>query len=193
MANIKKIVGISFLLSAIGFGAYKGIAFYNKVKNGVGNITFNVSFLRVHGLIGDGLTKFISPTIRTLFNLNLKNFSGFNIAVTQIYARVETQKSVNGKWAVIATTNDYMSINLPDGKSVDKTLTIDFKGLGTIASLTNKLNRHRIVLTYNYKGQTLSFIQEVDLTSPISSFWNKMKNSFNTLKGTETTNAHLLY
>ena len=192
MANIKKI-SITAFLGALGFAGYKGVAFYNKVKNGVGNITFNISFLRVHGLIGEGLTKFISPTIRTLFNLNLKNFSGFDIDVSKIYARVETQKTGSSSWVLIASTTEYLSINLRDGKVIDKTLTIDFKGLGTITSLTNKLNRHRIVLTYNYKGQTLSFIQEVDLTGPISSFWSKMKNSFNSLKGTETTNAKLLF
>ena len=70
-------------LGVLGLLAWKGYSVYSKVKAGVGNITPTVSFLRIHGLIGDGLTKFISPVIRTLFNLNIKNFSGFDISVTK--------------------------------------------------------------------------------------------------------------
>ncbi len=191
MAKVGKILGITALLGTAGFAVYKGVSFVNKLKQAAGNITPDVAFVRVHGLMGDGITKFTNPTIRTLFDLSIKNFSGFNIDVTNIYARVETSKGNSNSWSVIATTSDYMKISLQDGKQINKTLTLDFKGLGTITSLISKTNRHRIVLTYNYKGQQLQFIKDVDLTSPINSFWQKMRNSFNSFKGIET-NAHLL-
>lgn len=191
MANIGKILGITAILGAIGFAGYKGVSFVNKLKQAAGNINFDIAFVRVHGLVGEGITKFTSPTIRTLFNLSLKNFSGFDVEVTKIYARVETNKANSQDWSVIATTIDYLKINLPDGKQINKTLTFDFKGLGTITSLINKTNRHRIVLTYNYKGQQLQFIKDVDLTSPINSFWQKAKSTFNSFKGVETPTTNI--
>ena len=191
MANVGKILGITAILSAIGFAGYKGISFVNKLKQASGNINFDVAFVRVHGLIGEGITKFTNPIIRALFNLSLKNFSGFDVEVTKIYARIETNKAGTSDWSVIATTIDYLKINLPDGKQINKTLTFDFKGLGTITSLTNKSNRHRIVLTYNYKGQQLQFIQDVDLTSPINSFWQKAKNTFNSFKGVQAPSTNI--
>lgn len=186
MANVGKILGVSALLGILAYGGYKGATFYNKIKQAAGNITFNVSFSRVHGLVGEGLTKFISPTIRAMFNLNLKNFSGFDIEVTRIFARVDTQKAGSNDWATIATTTEYMNINLKDGNIYDKTLTLDFKGFGTITSIIDKQSRHRIVLTYNYKGQQLQNINDVDLTSPINSFWQKAKSTINSLKGINT-------
>lgn len=192
MANVVKILGITAIVAAVATLGYKGVSFVNKLKQASGNITFNVSFLRIHGLIGEGITKFVSPTIRTLFNLELKNFSGFDIEVTKIIARVEYNKAGTQDWTVIATTDNYFTIKTTDGKIIYKTLVFDFKGLGTITSLINKTNRHRIVLTYNYKGQQLQFIQDVDLTSPINSFWQKAQKSFNTLKGVETSVATLI-
>lgn len=189
MANIGKILGVTGLLGVLAFAGYKGVSFYNKVKQASGNINFNVSFLRVHGLMGEGITKFVSPTIRTLFNLNLKNFSGFDVEVTKIYARIETNKAGSNNFNVLATTTDYFTINLIDGKEINKTLIFDFKGLATITSLINKTNRHRIVLTYNYKGQQLQFINDVDLTSPINSFWQKAKSSFNSFRGISANNT----
>ena len=188
MADTGKIVKGGVIVTILGLLTWKGISFYNKVKAGVGNITPTVSFLRIHGLMGDGLTKFISPVIRTLFNLNIKNFSGFDISVTKIYARVETQKAGNAKWATIATTSDYLTIAVKDGIAKDITLTMDFKGLGTISSLINKSNRHRIVLSYDYKGQTLQTTQDVDISGPINSFWQKAKGSLS-LKGITISQA----
>ena len=183
MANVGKIIGVTALLAAITAASYKGVSFVNKLKQASGNINFDVAFLRIHGLIGEGILKFTSPTSRTLFNLQLRNFSGFDIEVNKIYARVETNKAGSQDWSVIATTSNYLAIKILDGKVINKTLTIDFIGLATITSLINKTNRHRIVLTYNYKGQQLQFIKDVDLTSPINSFWQKMRGQHNSLKG----------
>ena len=188
MADTGKIVKGVTIVGILGLLAWKGYSVYSKVKAGIGNITPTVSFLRIHGLIGDGLTKFISPVIRTLFNLNIKNFSGFDISVTKIYARIETQKAGIGNWNSIATTSTYLSIAVKDGTQKDIILTIDFKGLGTISSLINKSNRHRIVLTYDYKGQTLQTIKDVDISSPINSFWMKAKGSLS-LKGITVSQA----
>jgi hypothetical protein len=192
MANAGKILGITAIIGAVAALSYKGVSFVNKLKQASGNINFDVAFLRVHGLIGEGIAKFTSPTIRTLFNLNLSNFSGFDIEVTKIFARVETNKAGTQDWSAIATTSNYITIKITDGKVINQTLTIDFKGLGTITSLINKANRHRIVLTYNYKGQQLQFIKDVDLTSPINAFWKKAQGQFNSLKGTETNVATLI-
>lgn len=190
MANIAKILGVTALLGGLAYAGFKGATFYSKVKQASGNINFKVSFLRVHGLVGEGITKFLSPTIRTLFNLNLTNFSGFDVEVTRIYARIETSKATsNNIWDVIATTTDYQSIKLVDGKEINKTLTFDFKGLATISSLIKKTNRHRIVLTYNYMGQQLQFISDVDITGPINSFWQKVKGQSNSFNGISTNNS----
>ena len=156
-----------------------------------GNINFAVAFLRVHGLIGEGILKFTSPTIRTLFNLQLRNFSGFDIEVNKIYARIETNVAGSQDWKVIATTTDYLTIKLPDGKVKNETLTLDFVGLDTITSLINKKNRHRIVLTYNYKGQQLQYVSDVDITGPINSYWQKIKGNTNSLKGINKTTLEL--
>lgn len=192
MANVGKILGITAIIGAVAALSYKGVSFVNKLKQASGNINFDVAFLRIHGLIGEGISKFTSPTIRTLFNLKLSNFSGFDIEVTKIFARVETNKGGTQDWSVIATTSNYIAIKITDGKVINQTLTIDFKGLVTITSLINKANRHRIVLTYNYKGQQLQFIKDVDLTSPINAFWKKAQGQFNSLKGTETNVATLI-
>lgn len=192
MANVGKILGISAVVALVGGIAYKGVSFVNKIKQASGNINVNVSFLRIHGLMGDGITKFISPVVRVLFNLNIKNFSGFDIEVNKIFARVETNKVNSTTWDVIASTNDYLKITLRDGKQSNTTLTLDFKGLSTITSLLNKTNRHRIVLTYNYKGQQLESIKDIDITGPLNSFWQKVQSNFNSLKGL-TSATHLAF
>jgi len=192
-STVKILIGTAIVAGVATLGV-KGASLYNKVKQAAGNINFSVSFLRIHGLIGEGLTKFISPTIRVLFNLNLSNFSGFDIDVKKIYARIEANKAGTNSWDVIAKTNSYLDIALVDGKESNKTLTIDFKGLSTVTSLTNKGNRHRVVLTYNFKGQQLDYTSDLDLTGPISTYWAKAKNSINSLKGAgpAKSNLHLL-
>ncbi len=192
MANAGKIFGITALVALVGGIAYKGVSFVNKVKQASGNVNFNLSFLRIHGLIGDGITKFISPTVRVLFNLNTKNFSGFDIEVTKIFARVESNKVNSTSWSVVASTNNYTKLNLRDASETNTILTFDFKGLSTITSLLNKTNRHRIVLTYNYKGQQLETIKDIDITGPLNSFWQKATQKFNSLKGL-TSATHLAF
>lgn len=188
MADTGKIVKGVGITAIVGLLVWKGVSLYNKVKIGVTNITPNVSFLRVHGLIGDGITKFLSPTIRTLFNLNIKNFSGFDIDVTKIYAKIEVSKDGGKNYKSIATTSNYINISIPDGKEINKELTIDFKGLSTISSLMNKNNSHRILLSYNYKGQALQTTQDIDISGQISSYWQKIKGSFS-LKGITVSQA----
>lgn len=184
MANISKIVGVTALVGLLIGGAYKGVAMYNKLKQASGNINFSVSFLRVHGLVGGtGITQLLNPIIRVLFNLNVKNFSGFDIEVKNIHVRLETQTTGNTTWKVLGTTNVYINLTVKDGKDKDEELRFDFKGLATIASLTNKKNRHRVVITYDFKGQPLEYISDVDITSPINSYWQKARNNFNSLKG----------
>jgi hypothetical protein len=189
MSKAVKIFGVTAVLAALGFAAYKGTSFLNKVKQASGNINFAVSFSRIHGLIGEGLTKLISPTIRVLFNLNLKNFSGFSVDVKNIYARIETQKDTDKSWSAIATTSSYFNITTNDGTEINKTLTFDFKGIPTITSLISKGNRHRIVMTYNFKGQQLQFIEDIDISGPINSYWAAIKNQFNSFKGVESKNS----
>jgi hypothetical protein len=172
-------------LAAVITGGVKGVSAYNKLKDAVGNFNFAFAFLRIHGLIGEGITKFTSPTIRVLFNLNLKNFTGFDIQVTKIYARIEMQKAGSKDWSVIATPTGYLDLNLKDGKEENKTLTFDFKSLATITSLINKNNRHRVYMTYQFKGQAMNYTTDLDLTGPISTYWTKIKSSFPALKGVE--------
>lgn len=193
MANIGKIVGITTLVGLALAGAYKGYSLYNKVKQASGNINFNLSFLRVHGLIGTGITKYISPTIEVVFNLNLKNFSGFDIELKNIYIRIESKTSSSNKWNVIATskafghnslyTAGYINISLKNGIEDNYSVYIDFKGLSTIKSLIEKSNRHRIVMTYEYKGQSLDYTSDVDIVTPINTYWQKIRSKVNSLKG----------
>ena len=193
MANIGKIIGVTAVVSLLVGGVYKGYSFYNKLKQASGNINFNVSFLRVQGLIGNGITKFLSPTIQVAFKLNIKNFSGFDIDVKKIYARVESNQANNDKWNVIATSSGfghnslyiegYLNLKLKDGLEDNYDLYIDFKGLPTIKSLMNKTTRQRIVMTYEYKGQALDYTSDVDIATPINAYWQKIKNGIHSLKG----------
>ena len=173
MANVKKILGITALIGILVAVSYKGASFYKKLKQASGNIMFDVSFLRIYGLVGEGITKFISPTVRVLFNLELKNFSGLNIEITDIFARIDFSKNGGKDWASVASAINRLTINSKDGSQINKELTFDFKGISTITSLINKTNKHRIVLTYNLKGQQLQFIKEIDISGPLSAFWKK--------------------
>lgn len=184
MANIGKIVGITALVGLLVGGAYKGYSFYNKLKQASGNINFNVSFLRVHGLVGNtGIAQLLNPILRIIFNLNVKNFSGFDIDVQNIHVRVETQPTNSTTWKPLGSTTVYINLSVKDGKEKDEELYFDFKGFATIASLTNKKNRHRIVMTYEYKGQALDYTSDVDIATPINAYWQKIKNGIHSLKG----------
>ena len=184
MANIGKIIGITTLIGLALGGAYKGYSFYNKVKQATGNVNFSISFLRVHGLLGNkGIEQLLQPVIRILFNLNVKNFSGFDIDVKNIRVRVETQTAGNTTWNMLGATTLYINLAVKDGTEKNQELYFDFKGFATITSIINKKNRHRIVMTYEYKGQSLQYISEVDITSPINSYWQKVRKNINSLKG----------
>ncbi len=184
MANIGKIVGITTLIGLALGGAYKGYSFYNKVKQATGNVNFSISFLRVHGLFGNkGIEQLLNPVIRILFNLNVKNFSGFDIDVKNIRVRVEAQTAGNSTWNMIGATTVYMNLAVKDGTEKNQELYFDFKGYATITSLTNKKNRHRIVMTYEYKGQSLDYTSDVDIVTPINTYWQKIKSGVNSLKG----------
>jgi len=166
-------------LAALGI---KGASLYNKAAQALGMINFNFSFVRIHGLVGEEITKFTNPTIRVVFNLNLKNFTGFNIDVQKIYCRIETKKEGTKDWSVIALPSGYFNIKLADGGELNKPLYFDFKGVGTITSLINKANRHRVVITAELKGQRLpEYTTDLDLTGPISKFWD-LAQKVNTIK-----------
>ena len=184
MANIGKILGITALVGLLVGGAYKGVSYVNKIKQATGNLNFSVSFLRVHGLVGNkGIEQLLNPIIRILFNLNVKNFSGFDIEVKNIRVRVEAQTASNTTWKMIGATTVYLNLSVKDGKEKNQELYFDFKGFATITSLTNKKNRHRIVMTYEYKGQSLDYINDVDIVTPINTYWQKIKGGINSLKG----------
>lgn len=184
MANLGKIIGITTLVGLVFGGAYKGYSFYNKVKQATGNVNFSISFLRVHGLVGKkGFEQFLHPVIRILFNLNVKNFSGFDIDVKNIRVRVEAQTAGNDTWNMIGATTVYLNLSVKDGKEKNQELYFDFKGIATITSLINKKNRHRIVMTYEYKGQSLDYTSDVDIVTPINTYWQKIKSGVNSLKG----------
>lgn len=184
MANVGKIVGITALVGLLIGASYKASALANKLKQATGNINISVSFLRVHGLVGSkGIAQLLNPIIRVLLNLNIKNFSGFDVEVKNIRVRIETLKSGSKDWIFLGATDKYINLSVTDGKEKDETLTLDFKGFATIASVTNKKNRHRIFVTYELKGQALEYISDIDITSPISAYWQKIKGSINSLKG----------
>lgn len=183
MANVGKIFGITALVGILAGCAYKGVSYVHKIKQASGNVNYNISFLRIHGLVGEGITKILSPTIRILFNLNIKNFTGFDIEVKNIYVKVQTQTTGSNEWKTIGTTNGYTNLSVIDGKEKNETLVFDFKGLTTINSLINKKNRHRIVMTYEFKGQSLDYTNDVNITGAINTYWQKAKNSINSLKG----------
>jgi hypothetical protein len=186
MVKTGKILMFAGLAAAVAAVGVKGYSEVNKLKQALGTFNFSFAFVRIHGLIGEGITKFTNPTIRVIFNINLKNFTGYNIEINKIYARIETQKAGSNSWSVIATPGGYMDIKLADGGNIDKLIQFDFKGLGTITSLISKTNRHRVVMTYTFKGKSMpEYTTDLDLAGPIAAFWAKSKNAINALKGVE--------
>ncbi len=171
-----KVLLFGGIATALVFAGLKGAEVYNRVSQALGTINFNFSFVRIDGFVGEKVTWFTNPTIRVLFNLNLKNFSGFNLDVQKIYCRVEVQKAGTKEWAVIALPSGYINLKLLDGAEMNKPLSFDFKGLSTITSLTNKDNRHRVVITAEVKGQRLpAYTTDLELAGSFSKFLTTAK------------------
>lgn len=180
--------GAIAILSIITIGAIAGGKFaIDKLKKKAANIDFNISFNRVHGLMGEGFSRFVSPVIRTIFTLSLKNFSGLNLAVNKIYTRIEVQKPGSMDWTVIASQVSYINIISNDGTNKDVAIPVDIKGFAAIGSLTNRKNKHRAVVSYEFKGVSGTYIKDLDVAGPIAVWYDQQKKKFPALAG--ATNA----
>jgi len=164
----KVIIGGTILAAVIGIGA----AVINKVKKGVEKIDLNVSFLRVHGLVGT----IFNPGLQVVFNLNVKNFSGLDIEVRDVYTRIETAKAGSNEWSTVATQADYVNVAVINGKTSNLAIVIEFKGLPLLKSFIDKTNRHRAVVSYSFKGIGGEYVKDLDLNGAIAPYVATLKS-----------------
>lgn len=171
------------ILGVLGIGvlAVGGKYTIDKLKRAAANIDFGISFNRIHGLVGEGVAKFLNPTIRLVFDLTLKNYSGLDLDASNIFTRIETKKPGETSWSIIATQQGYMNIRVPNGKEKTQQITVDVKGFSTIGSITNKKNSHRAVVKYTFKGIEMEYVKELDVAGPISQYWQNVKSKFSSL------------
>jgi len=192
MTNSTKIfAGVSITTLAV-IGAIKGISFYNKAKNAINNIQFLFSFVRVQGLIGEGITRFTNPIFQVIFFLEVKNLSDFNIDATNIVATI--QESNNSlSWNTIAISDNQFKINVPARGGSSKTqMPINFKGFSTIKALANMSGKkYRALITYRYKGASLQYIQDIPLQQHIKLAIDSLKIGLN-LKGIDVPQSTLV-
>lgn len=176
------IVALAVLVGS-GIVATKVVS--NKLKEKAANIDFGFGFNRIHGLIGDGISKFLSPTVRIIFNLQLKNFSGINLEAKKIYTRIEAQKPGQKDWTVVATQTGYQNIAIKDGENKTFPVSMDVKGFASISSLTNRKNRHRAVVSYEFKGIAGTYTSDIDIASKLGAFYDQQKKKFPALSGSD--------
>lgn len=181
MASTSKIV-IGLLVATAGvFGITKGISYYNRVKNATNNMQIGFAFVRVHGLIGNGITKLTNPVLQVIFQLQIKNLSDFVIKATNIVATV--QQNINGQWSQIAITDNFFQFNSAPGTSTNVTIPINFAGLTTLASIANiNTRKYRVLVTYRINNNTLSFTQDLPLQQYLRGSIDALKAGLN-LKG----------
>lgn len=174
---------IAILSTLLLGGIIAGKVAVDKLKQKAANIDFNIGFNRIHGFMGEGISKFLSPVIRTIFTLSLKNFSGLNLAVNKIYTRIEVQKPGSLDWTVIASQVNYINIAVNDGTNKDVAIPVDIKGFAAIGSLTNRKNKHRAVVSYEFKGISGTYVKDLDLAGPIALWYDQQKKKFPALSG----------
>lgn len=189
MNTAVKIGGFAAIATALFYGGKYAIG---AAKEKAANIDFSIDFNRVHGFMGDGLTKFLNPTIRTIFNLTLKNFSGYNLSAEKIYTRIEVQTPGSTDWTLIASQIEYITVSVTDGKTTVTPIAIDIKGLAAIKSLFNKKNKHRAVVTYNFKGVSGNYITAIDIASKFDVWYSAQRKKIPALpqlSGVSDTNS----
>ncbi len=177
--------GVLILAGAVatGLAVFTGKKAVEKIKRSVANIDFGISFNRIHGLVGEGVARFLNPTVRVLVDLTLKNYSGFDLEAKKIFTRLETRLPSQADWSIIATQQGYLDINVANGAEKKNTLQIDVKGFAAIGNLTKKTTKCRAVVKYEFKGIELEYIKEIDVAAPIAAYWNKVKAQFPSLTG----------
>lgn len=192
MNKAAKIGVIGTILAAAFFGGRYAL---KVVKEKAANIDFSVDFSRVHGFMGSGITKFLSPTIRTIFNLTLKNFSGFALSAEKIYTRIEVQTPGSEDWTIIASQTEYINVAVADGATVVKPISVDIKGLASLKSIFNRKNKHRAVITYNFKGVSGNYITNIDVAGKFGAWYDSQRKKIPALpqlSGIEQNSVHSL-
>lgn len=184
--------GLAILALAAGALIIGSKVTIDKLKEKAANIDFNIGFNRIHGFMGEGLSKFLSPVIRTIFTLSLKNFSGLNLAVNKIYTRIEVQKPGSMEWTVIASQVNYINVAINDGQSKNVDIPVDIKGFAAISSITNRKNKHRAVVSYEFKGISGTYVKDLDLAGPLFTWYDQQKKKFPALAGTVNQNLTCL-
>lgn len=190
MSNTKTISTI--LLGGLAvFGVIKGVSYYNRVKTAVDNIQFNFAFVRVQGLIGQGITRFTNPILQVIFQIQIQNLSDFDIRATRVVATIQQQAANSKEWTNIAQANHPFEINVKQGKSFSHDLPVNFQGLSTLKSLANlSTNKYRVLVSYRVNNNTLVYTKNLPLQQYLKSSIDSLKAGLN-LKGLQQNTLQL--
>lgn len=180
MSSKGVIIGLTALIGTL---AVAGRFTINRLKERAANIEFNINFNRIHGFMGEGITRFLSPIIRTYFTISLKNFSGLNLSANRIYTRIEVQRPGSLEWTVIATQVDYLNVSVTDGQTKNIQVPVDIKGFSAIASITNRQNKHRAVVSYQLKGVNATYVKDLNISGSLFTWYDQQKKKFPALAG----------
>ncbi len=161
------------LLTGLGITAVVGLITLaiNRKKQDIQNIIFGVSFNRVHGLIGEGLGKYVNPKLRVYVNIDINNQSNnTSLTASNIYVRFQSKKAGATSWDDVALANQKYNITTKPGNNQSTPIALDFKGIATIVSLANKTTLHRIVYSYTFLGQPITQAMPMPLNSLIREY-----------------------
>jgi hypothetical protein len=161
------------VLSLLGLATVAGFVTLaiNRKKQDIQNILFGVSFNRIHGLIGEGVGKFVNPKLRIYLNVDINNQSNnTSLTANNIYVRFQSKKAGATSWNDVALSNGKFNITTKPGSNESTPIALDFKGIATIASLANKTTLHRVVYSYTFLGQPITQAMPMPLNNTIREY-----------------------
>ena len=161
------------VLSFLGLATVAGLVTLaiSRKKQDIQNILFGVSFNRIHGLIGEGLGKYVNPKLRVYVNIDINNQSNnTSLTASNIYIRFQSKKAGATSWDDVALSNQKFNITTKPGSNQSTPISLDFKGIATITSLANKTTLHRVVYSYTFLGQPITQTMAMPLNSLIREY-----------------------
>jgi hypothetical protein len=161
------------VLSLLGLATVAGLVTLaiNRKKQDIQNIIFGISFNRIHGLIGEGVGKFLSPKLRIYLNVDINNQSNnTSLTANNIFVRFQSKKAGATSWDDIALSNQKFNIVTKPGANESTPIALDFKGIATIASLANKTTKHRVVYSYTFLGQPITQAMPLQLNTMVREY-----------------------
>lgn len=189
--GVKWAGGLS-ILAALTYGAYKVVPTLTKVARIGENVIVDTTFNRIHGLVnaGDFLQKLINPVLRVFFTVSLKNFSGFNLGINNAFIKLEFMAPGAKEWTTIGSSPTRFALDSKDNTTINKDLPIDIKGWSALTSLGNKLNKHRAVLMFDFKGLQQREEIPLNIAASINAYVQKLNGG--SLKGTDPQITNLM-